>query len=136
MDTRTCWIDNHDPTQPVEVYKYRPNGKYSSLWAIRQNGEVIGGAGRVWLRDVQFIVQPEGRDDLLLNDHRTIHAWVSGILNALGPHSGSDSDPPGRDEWGREVHYWPERAATFIFLDGTPIHHADSCFLGFRKLFV
>ncbi|AXH46912.1 hypothetical protein I5G67_gp076 [Mycobacterium phage Aminay] len=93
----------------VEVYRCRPRGD----WSIRlPGGQVIGHADEVDLDEVEFRVQPAGRERARAEKRRNVHAYVVGRVGA-GAHA------------GRPVTYRPAVDDTFVWLDtGEPVHRA------------
>ena len=72
--TRT-WLD-HPPKGRVQVY-YNLHKKCLS---IRYKGKVIEHAREVTLTDARFHVQPAGRERVLREKRKNVHAYVSGKL--------------------------------------------------------
>jgi len=72
--TRT-WLD-HPPKGRVQVY-YNLHKKCLS---IRYKGKVIEHAREVTLTDARFHVQPAGRERVLREKKKNVHAYVSGKL--------------------------------------------------------
>ena len=69
------WLD-HPPKGRVQVY-YNLHKKCLS---IRYKGKVIEHAREVTLTDARFHVQPAGRERVLREKKKNVHAYVSGKL--------------------------------------------------------
>lgn len=96
-----------DPTQPVRVFKNPKHGCYS----IMQNGRLRASAREVRLVDVEFRVREAGRQRMLREQRRNVHAFAVGTL--------CDYVHPGEnrrlgDITGRAVFYNPYRFASFV----------------------
>lgn len=69
----------------VAVYKNLHNGKYSiQCREGKLYGKVIAHADRVHLRDVDFVVRENGRQKVIREKKKNVHAFVVGKLNGLG----------------------------------------------------
>lgn len=67
------------------VYKNLHNGKYSiQAREGKLYGKVIAHADRVHLSDVQFVVRENGRQKVIQERKKNVHAFVVGKLNGLG----------------------------------------------------
>lgn len=65
-----------DPNKKVEVYK----NLHTGLWSIRQEGIVRCHTKMATLRDAEFIVGPKGRQRVLREKRKNVHAFVRGFL--------------------------------------------------------
>jgi len=134
----------------VEVY-FNLHRKVWSVRALegRNKGRVIVHAERVILRDAKFVVQQAGRDKVVREQRKNIHAFVRGELEAVKGGEATRCVPSWmhplleecwtRDdgryarqgaEHGRKVTYNPYRENTFVTVGApgdtarTPIHDA------------
>jgi len=62
--------------KPVEVYR----NLHKDCWSVRQNGKVLFHTEYICLRDVKFVVQPAGREKVLREQKKNVHAFVKGYL--------------------------------------------------------
>lgn len=97
-----------DTTKPVKVYKNLTNGK----WSIKQGRKVVAHADEIFLRDPYFEVNEAGRQRVLRERKKYVHAYVCGHLSLdtvaiVG---------------GRQVTYNPYKGEHFkFFQDGSPV---------------
>lgn len=63
-----------DPSRKVRIYRNLNNGKVS----IKQDGLVIGHADKAFLQDAKFIVSETGRQRVLLEKQKSVHAYIEG----------------------------------------------------------
>jgi len=66
-------IDIH---KPVEVYR----NLHKKCWSVRQGGKVKVHTSYICLQDVKFVVQPAGREKVLKEKRKNVHAFVKGYL--------------------------------------------------------
>jgi hypothetical protein len=66
-------IDIH---KPVEVYR----NLHKKCWSVRQGGKVKVHTSYICLQDVKFVVQPAGREKVLKEKKKNVHAFVKGYL--------------------------------------------------------
>ena len=84
-----------DLERPVQVYR----NLHKKCWSIRQDGKVLIHTGYVVLRNVEFKVQPAGRQKVLDEQRKNVHAYVKGYLI-----SASESNRITKDvEWTCDV---------------------------------
>lgn len=76
-----------DQAQRVEIYKNLHNG----LFSIRQNGLVVGHAKSFHITDVSFKVSNAGRQRVLKEKQKNIHAFICGRLLQVGCISDNNS---------------------------------------------
>ena len=93
-----------DPARPVQVYKNLHNG----LFSIRQDGLVRGHAQELQLTHVTFKVSQAGRERVVKERKKNVHAFVCGIICAETT-SGSAA------QWA--ITYNPYKYDTFVFKD-------------------
>lgn len=66
-----------DLSRPVYVYKNLHNGLYS----IKQNGLVVAHSGIVYILQANFIVNERGRQRVIKEKRKNVHAFVKGYLS-------------------------------------------------------
>jgi hypothetical protein len=82
------------------------------VFSIRVDGRVVDHRLSVCMRDVAFKVSEPGRQRVLREKRKNVHALVVGeIVESC--------------QAGDEVKYNPYRNSTFVTLDGSPIFSAD-----------
>ena len=65
-----------DVSKPVEVYR----NLHKKCWSIRQGGKVKVHTSYLCLKDAKFVVQPAGREKVLREQKKNVHAFVKGYL--------------------------------------------------------
>lgn len=65
-----------DPNKSVHVYKNRTQ----KMWSVRQGGKVIATADRLILKDCSFHVSEKGRQAVIKEGKRYVHAYVKGYI--------------------------------------------------------
>ena len=78
----------------------------------------------MFLRDVTFKVRESGRQKVLKEKRKNVHAFVVGTI--------VDERPALA---GRSVYYNPYKTETFV-CDGEPIHEADAAWLYSKNVMV
>ena len=92
---------------PVRVFKNLKHGCYS----IMQNGAVRASARQVRLHDVEFRIRESGRQRMLREQRRNVHAFVVGMLvDFVHP----DEDRELGELSGRVAGYFPYEFPTFV----------------------
>ena len=66
-------IDIH---KPVEVYR----NLHKKCWSVRQGGKVKVHTSYICLQAAEFVVQPAGREKVLREKKKNVHAFVRGYL--------------------------------------------------------
>lgn len=69
-----------DFSKSVQIY--RNLTKKSVRYSIRQFGKVVGHSNRLYLENCHFIVNESGRQWVLKNHKKTVHAVIQGFLTA------------------------------------------------------
>jgi hypothetical protein len=106
----------------VEVYF----NLHRKCLSIRQGGKVIGYQDAVVLRDVTFKVSQKGRERVLREKAKNVHAFIKGSLTELPAASG-----------GRLIRYNPYLNGFFFFDDtGEQVERADEVHVIGRKIFL
>lgn len=99
-----------DRRLPVRVFKNHKHGCYS----IMQRGVVRASARQVRLRDVEFRVREAGRQRMLREQRRNVHAFAVGrLVDFVHPGDTRDMEPMV----GRGAFYDPWRFASFVDSD-------------------
>lgn len=96
-----------DHDKPVRVFK---NWKHN-CYGIMQNGLLKASAKQVRLTDVEFRVRESGRERMLRNGRRNIHAFAIGRLTDF-VHPNEARNLEGMP--GRSVYYNPYQFAAFV----------------------
>ena len=97
-----------DPSKPVRVFMNHKHQCYS----IFQNGAVRASARQVRLQDVELRVRESGRQKMLRENRRTIHAFAVGrLIDHIHP-SDHGRDLGALD--GRRLRYSPREAGWFM----------------------
>jgi hypothetical protein len=92
---------------PVRVFK---NLKYG-CFSIMQGGRIRASAKEVRLADVEFRVRTSGRERMLREQRRNVHAYAVGrLLDYVHPDEDRSLGPLG----GRRAVYHPYRFPTFV----------------------
>jgi len=65
-----------DLDKPIEVYR----NLHKKCWSVRQAGKVVAHSPYILLRDAKFVVQPAGREKVLREQKKNVHAFVKGYL--------------------------------------------------------
>lgn len=109
-------IADHIPGRMVEVYYNR----HKSLWSIRHRDKVRCYSETVYLRDCEFIVNEKGRQRVINEKKRNVHAFVRGYVIDEEP-----EDFPYGDGWD-VVYYNPYKTDKFLFGLERPIDTASN----------
>lgn len=96
-----------DPDKPVRVFRNWKHGCYN----IMQEGRLRASATEVRLGDVEFRVRESGRQRMLRERQRNVHAFAIGrLLDWVHPDEQRRLGPLG----GRAAFYDPYRFASFV----------------------
>jgi len=99
-----------DPSKPVRVFKNWRRGCYS----IMQNGRLKASAKQVRLIDVEFLVRESGRQRMLRQRRKNVHAYAVGrLMDYAHPAESRNLD----EIPGRGVYYNPYEFASFVDLE-------------------
>ncbi len=96
-----------DPTAKVEVYR-NLNCKEPAMWSVRQRGIVQYHTDYICLKDVQFVVQPAGRERVRREQKKFVHAFLRGVVTDAVFTPYNDEIP-----W-QDVTYNPYKYDTFV----------------------
>lgn len=107
---------------------------YWNLHRNRLSLRPIGGRvehhDAVLLKDVTLAVQPAGRERVLRERRKNVHAFVRGTVAAL-----DEGVAESCDGWER-VTYNPYKAATFVTIDGRPVFTAAKAIIRDKAIYV
>ena len=70
------------------VYVYR--NLHKNCWSVRQEGIIVAHTDKITLKDARFLVSPAGRNKVIKEQRKNVHAGVSGYV--------VDKIPPCRHE--------------------------------------
>lgn len=95
---------------------------HKKCWSVRQSGKIIEHAYRVMLKDCRYLVSRAGREKVLKEKKKNVHAGVSGYLVDCVPNVPERSD---------EVTYNPYKYETFVSKDAPfdAVKRSDYAFL-------
>ena len=97
----------------VRVYRNLRNKKDKRpLYSVLYRGRVIKRVRRILLADVEFIVRESGRQRVLREQRKNVHAFVKGRWVQRGGAMGQDAN--GKD-FGMRISYNPYKNATFVY---------------------
>ena len=72
-----------NPNKPVEIY--RNLNKPGKTYSIRQDGLIIGHSNSLLLKDCEFIVNEVGRQRVIKQKRKNVHAFIRGELLNCNP---------------------------------------------------
>lgn len=105
---------------------------HKKMLSVRVNGKVVAHAPAITLDNPTFHVSEAGRQRVLKNRRKNVHAWVRGDWNNY-LHTGISQIIP---ENSVEVTYNPYKYSTFVLAkDGTPIKNARYAAIHGRKIY-
>ena len=80
-------------SKPVLVYRNLRHGRKSRpLYSVCQDGRVVSHVHSIMLRDARFIVRESGRQRVLKENRKNVHAFIKGSVTSSGM---------GTDKFGR-----------------------------------
>jgi hypothetical protein len=112
----------------MKVFAYRNLNRKGVVWSIkdRSTSRVVDRVHEAYFRDVLLKVSKSGRDRVLREKRKNVHAGVHATrIEAL----------PDNLLWHR-VSYNPYLAGSFLFEDGSPAIRADYAKLNEQGLFI
>lgn len=80
-----------DPNKPVYVYR----NLRTNLWSVKQSGRVVCHTDYITLHNVSFVVRTKGRERVLKENQKNVHAFVKGYIVERPP----SIDPKGEKDW-------------------------------------
>lgn len=97
----------------AEVYR----NLHTGTWSVRDlsTGLVVDHPDSIVIEDAKFVVQPAGRERVLREQRKNVHAFVRGVV----------STEPYSSEGFERVSYNPYAGASFAAKDGTEVYSAD-----------
>ena len=100
-----------------EVYK----NLHKDVWSIRHNGRVVNHADSVIIMKAQLVVQPSGRERVLRERRKNVHAFIRGEVILI-----NDSTQGTALEFNVPITYNPYKQAYFYRKDtGEKVDRAD-----------
>ena len=101
---------------------------HTHRWSVRHKGLVIGHAEALRLDNVTLKVSEAGRQRVIREQRKNVHAGITGTLSAIGVEL---------PEGGNAVTYNPYKYRSFVMADsGAPVHTADVAWMVNRKVVV
>lgn len=101
--------------KPVYVYRNLRHGrKARPLYSVMQNGRVVRRVHRILLTDVRFVVREAGRQKVLQEGRKNVHAFAVGHIAVRGA-MGIDKHGP---DLPVKVYYNPYNTGYFFALAG------------------
>ena len=97
-----------DLTKPVKVYKNLHNGMFS----VQQDGKVVAHVDTIDLKDVTFKVSEAGRQRVLAERKKNVHAFVVGLVVDVNAFTTVDIQ-----RRGVRVSYNPYKSGKFLTTD-------------------
>lgn len=91
---------------------------HKQTFSIEQNGLVVGYADTVRIENATYAVSEAGRQRVLKEKRKNVHATVRG--NLLGFEAGPEETP---------AYYNPYKVKTFVKPDGSPLLKSDTATL-------
>ncbi len=106
----------------IEVYR----NLHKNCLSVREGGLVIEHAARICIWNPRFVVQPAGRERVVREQRKNVHAFVRGERGHL-PHA----------NFTQGVRYNPYVAPFFFMIDsGQEVVSAPYCLLSFDKVLI
>ena len=95
----------------VDVYRNLHKG----CWSVKQGGKVVAHCDYIVLRDARFIVGQSGRDRVIRDQVKNVHAYVRGWVSTAALGRETELEASGW-KW-EEVSYDPYKRDSFYSLD-------------------
>ena len=83
---------------------------HKRVWSVRQSGVVIEHTKQIFLRDVKYRVGKKGREKVLREGRKNVHAYASGYVCEA-------QELPNVPERISAITYNPYKNETFVFKD-------------------
>lgn len=106
-----------DESRKVFVYK----NLHKDCWSVRQDGLVKAYADKISLFDCSFRVNRKGREKVLLEKRKNVHAGISGYIDTFEVDNWEDNHPNTS-----RTSYNPYKNKTFVDTAGTPVYWSSS----------
>lgn len=101
---------------------------HKKCWSIRHKGKVIQHADQVYLKDVKFKVSEAGRQRVLKEKRKNVHAGVEGLLISFNRFKKGFHIP---------VSYNPYKGPNFYqTVNNQPIFEIDQVYLNNKKVYL
>lgn len=94
---------------------------HQRLFSVMHKNRVIGHAENLELKNCRFVVSQAGRQRVLREGRKNVHAYVIGDVECKNRTECLDNYVP--------VRYNPYRTSTFVMPSGEPVHGASSVVL-------
>lgn len=114
----------------VRVYRNLKHGrKAPPLYSIMHKGKVIDRRGQVLLSDAKFLVSEAGRQRVIKERQKNVHAFVEG--NLVDEHGVFGIDAHTQKDLPARITYNPYVSGSFMW-DGTAVRGARAVLLNER----
>lgn len=68
------------PNKPVRIYRNLHSKDHAHKYSVMQDGLVIGHTNDLWLKDCKLIVSEAGRNKVLRERKKYVHAFIVGFV--------------------------------------------------------
>jgi hypothetical protein len=93
---------------------------HKNVWSVRQNGKIVEHTKLITLRNARFLVGQAGRQRVIDEKQKNVHAGISGYITT------SDEQMPEDTYTVHKVTYNPYKYKTFVrCASGEPVTHSD-----------
>jgi len=99
-----------DKTKKISVYR----NLHNNMFSIKQGGLVVAHTNKIALRGVTFHVSEKGREKVLQEKKKNVHAYVKGYMCPIKPLPGER----------KEVYYNPYKVSSFM-LENNALHECN-----------
>lgn len=107
----------------VEVYF----NLHKKVWSVRENGRVKHHANAIILKNAKFVVQPAGREKVLREQKKNVHAFVRGDLEIVSTSNDRLRYCNDRIKSMSKVTYNPYKKDHFFYVaNGRKIEYAET----------
>jgi hypothetical protein len=111
--------------KPIKVYR----NLHKQCWSVQQDGLVKAHTNSIKLFDCEFIVNQAGREKVIKERRKNVHAFIKGYISEL-------FNTILDEHFGTEVTYNPYKNEFFYKKEsGESIRSADAVLLDDRKVF-
>ena len=107
-----------DPDKPIEVYR----NLHKKCWSVRQRGKVKLHTETICLKDAEFKVSQKGRERVLREKRKNVHAFIKGYI--VDPRVLNKLDDYGNPKWV-DITYNPYKYDSFVTDEEKSIYRAD-----------
>ena len=109
-----------DCKRKVEVYR----NLNVDCFSVRQDGIVLAHTNYIVLKDATFVVRKKGREKVLREKRKNVHAFVRGFPTTPLIAECDIPDWELADHWGTEVKYDPYKYSSFVNQRKEPVKMA------------